>query len=117
VIVPGNDALNLRRLAILETNLADLSVLFTLDHGEPTSPHPRREALAVYGYATLWFTTPFLALSTYVSRDNHRLPLPGQVPGAKNGSGDADDPARPTCGQGAGGSSGTRCEARSGGPS
>ena len=33
-IVPGNGAHNLRRLALLETNAADLSFLFTLDQGE-----------------------------------------------------------------------------------
>ena len=32
-VIPGNGAHNLRRLALLETNLADLSFLFTLDHG------------------------------------------------------------------------------------
>ena len=37
-IVPGNGAHNLRRLALLETNLADLSFLFTLDQGEPREP-------------------------------------------------------------------------------
>jgi type IV secretion system protein VirB4 len=47
-IVPGNGAHNLRRLALLETNAADLSFLFTLDHGEPISAHLRREALAVF---------------------------------------------------------------------
>src|SRR5204862_3499728 len=47
-IVPGNGAHNLRRLALLETNLADLSFLFTLDHGDPVSPHLRREALATF---------------------------------------------------------------------
>jgi len=47
-LVPGNGAHNLRRLALLETNVADLSFLFTLDHGEPISPHLRREALAVF---------------------------------------------------------------------
>ena len=36
-IVPGNGAHNLRRLALLETNLADLSFLFTLDQGEPSA--------------------------------------------------------------------------------
>src|SRR5262249_58693266 len=40
-IVPGNGAHNLRRLALLETNVADMSFLFTLDHGEPISPHLR----------------------------------------------------------------------------
>jgi type IV secretion system protein TrbE len=47
-IVPGNGAHNLRRLAMLETNLGDLSFLFTLDRGERTSPHLNREALAVF---------------------------------------------------------------------
>ena len=32
-VVPGNSAHNLRRLALLETNYADLSFLFTLDRG------------------------------------------------------------------------------------
>ncbi|MBY0495041.1 MAG: hypothetical protein K2Y23_12585 [Cyanobacteria bacterium] len=47
-VVPGNSAHNLRRLALLETNLADLSFLFTLDVGESTSRHLGREALAVF---------------------------------------------------------------------
>jgi type IV secretion/conjugal transfer VirB4 family ATPase len=47
-IVPGNGTHNLRRLALLETNGADLSMLFTFDQGEPVSPHPRREALAIF---------------------------------------------------------------------
>ena len=47
-IVPGNGAHNLRRLALLETNLADLSFLFTLDHGDAVSPHLGKEALAVF---------------------------------------------------------------------
>jgi type IV secretion system protein VirB4 len=47
-IVPGNSAYNLRRLAILETNLADLSFLFTQDAGERTSAHLGRDALAVF---------------------------------------------------------------------
>src|SRR5438270_10643614 len=47
-VVPGNRAHNLRRLALLETNYADLSFLFTLNSGEPISPHLRREALAVF---------------------------------------------------------------------
>lgn len=46
-IVPGNGAHNLRRLAVLETNCADLSFLFTLDRGQPYSPQLGREALAV----------------------------------------------------------------------
>ena len=47
-IVPGNGAHNLRRLALLETNVADLSFLFTLDGGDRVSPHLRREALAIF---------------------------------------------------------------------
>ena len=46
--VPGNSANNLRRLALLETNLADLSFVFTLDPGETVCPHLRREALATF---------------------------------------------------------------------
>jgi len=47
-IVPGNYAYNLRRLALLETNLADLSFLFTLQPGQHTCPHLDREALAIF---------------------------------------------------------------------
>ena len=47
-IVPGNSARNLRRLALLETNVADLSLLFTLDQGASVSSHLGREALAVF---------------------------------------------------------------------
>jgi type IV secretion system protein VirB4 len=46
-VVPGNGAHNLRRLALLDTNLADLSFLFTVDQGERVSPHLGRDALAV----------------------------------------------------------------------
>jgi type IV secretion system protein VirB4 len=47
-VVPGNSAHNLRRLALLETNIADLSFLFTLDTGARVSPHLGREALATF---------------------------------------------------------------------
>jgi type IV secretion system protein VirB4 len=47
-VVPGNDAHNLRRLALLETNYADLSFLFTLESGHPRCRHLNREALAVF---------------------------------------------------------------------
>jgi type IV secretion/conjugal transfer VirB4 family ATPase len=49
--IPGNGACNLRRLALLETNCADLSFLFTHDTGEPTSRH-------LSGPALLPFETP-----------------------------------------------------------
>ena len=47
-VIPGNSAHNLRRLALLETNHADLSFLFTLDTGQPSCPHLRRDALAIF---------------------------------------------------------------------
>jgi type IV secretory pathway VirB4 component len=47
-VVPGNGAHNLRRLALLETHLADMSLVVTLDQGERVSSHLRREALAVF---------------------------------------------------------------------
>ncbi len=47
-VIPGNGACNLRRLALLETNVADLSFLFTLDRGEPTSRHLSAPALMAF---------------------------------------------------------------------
>lgn len=47
-IVPGNSAHNLRRLALLETNVADLSFLFTLDVGTSRSQQLAHEPLAVF---------------------------------------------------------------------
>ena len=47
-IVPGNSANNVRRLALLETNYADLSFLFSLDRGNPIGAHLGREALAIF---------------------------------------------------------------------
>ena len=44
--VPGNYALNLRRLYLLNTNYADLSFLFTILPGEKTNPHLGTEYLA-----------------------------------------------------------------------
>ena len=46
--IPGNSAHNLRRLALLETNAADLGVLFTLDGGQRVCPHLRQDALAIF---------------------------------------------------------------------
>ena len=45
--VPGNYALNLRRLYVLNTNYADLSFLFTILPGEKTNAHLGTEYLAV----------------------------------------------------------------------
>lgn len=47
-VIPGNSAHNLRRLALLETNVADLSFLFAFHQGEAVSPHLGREALAIF---------------------------------------------------------------------
>ncbi len=47
-VMPGNSAHNLRRLALLETNYADLSFLFTLESGTRVSPYLGREALATF---------------------------------------------------------------------
>ncbi len=48
-IVPGNAAHNLRRVPLLNTNVADLSFLFTLQTGNRTSAHlGGRECLAVF---------------------------------------------------------------------
>jgi type IV secretion system protein VirB4 len=47
-VLPGNSAHNLRRLALLDTNYADLSFLFTLKTGQPRCPHLRRDALAIF---------------------------------------------------------------------
>jgi type IV secretion system protein VirB4 len=45
--VPGNYALNLRKLYLLNSNYADLSFLFTILPGEKTNPHLGMEYLAV----------------------------------------------------------------------
>jgi type IV secretion system protein VirB4 len=47
-IVPGNATRNLRRMALLETNLADMSFVFAVAHGEAASRHLGREALAIF---------------------------------------------------------------------
>ncbi len=47
-VMPGNAAHNLRRLALLETNAADLSFVFALDQGEAVNAHLQREALTVF---------------------------------------------------------------------
>ena len=57
-VVPGNASHNLRRLALLNTNAADLSFLFTLDTGDRHSRHlADRDCLAVFEteYQTPYF--------------------------------------------------------------
>ena len=70
-IVPGNGAHNLRRLAVLESNLADLSFLFTLDHGDAVSPHLGQEAVAVFETP---HRTPY-AFNLHVQDVGHTLVL------------------------------------------
>ena len=69
--IPGNGAHNLRRLAVLETNVADLSFLFTLDRGDAQSPHLQREALAVFETP---HRTPY-AFNLHVQDVGHTLVL------------------------------------------
>jgi type IV secretion system protein TrbE len=59
-VIPGNSAHNLRRLALLETNYADLSFLFTLDCGHSRCPHLQDDALAIF--ETRHHTPYYLAL-------------------------------------------------------
>jgi type IV secretory pathway VirB4 component len=47
-VVPDNSAHNLRRLALLETNYADLSFLAHSTAEIPTSDYLRRDALAIF---------------------------------------------------------------------
>jgi type IV secretion system protein VirB4 len=47
-VVPGNYSHNLRNLALLETNVADLSFAFAQDCGDDTCPHLGTQALAVF---------------------------------------------------------------------
>ena len=46
-VLPGNRQYNLRHLWLLNTNCADLSLIFTLDTGEPLNRHLGQEYLAV----------------------------------------------------------------------
>lgn len=70
-IVPGNGAHNVRRLALLETNVADLSFLFTLNQGDRVCPHLKREALAIFETP---HHTPY-ALNLHVQDVGHTLVL------------------------------------------
>ena len=84
-IVPGNSAHNLRRLPLLETNYADLSFLFTLDTGEPRSPHLNAEALAVFETAapdavSLQSACRGCRPHARARRDRQRQELPAELP-------------------------------------
>lgn len=47
-VVPGNSRFNLRRLAVLETNCADLSFVFSQDSGDRVCRHLGRPSLATF---------------------------------------------------------------------
>jgi type IV secretion system protein TrbE len=66
--VPGNYALNLRQLYLLNTNYADLSFLFTILPGEKTNAHLGTECLAVVETDN---STPYFSTCTPAT-----LPIP-----------------------------------------
>src|ERR1700726_5363822 len=47
-VLPGNAAYNVRSMYLLNTNYADLSLLFAQDSGAATNAHLGREALGVF---------------------------------------------------------------------
>src|SRR6185295_6524521 len=78
-IIPGNCRYNLRRLALLETNAADLSFVFTLDRGVGIAGGRTRDnALAVFETTQ---ATPF-AFDLHVDDVAHTLVL-GATGGGK----------------------------------
>jgi type IV secretion/conjugal transfer VirB4 family ATPase len=69
-MMPGNHAQNIRRLALMDVNYADLSVaLFTIDRGEDQCAHLGREPLAVLETTS---GTPY-ALNLHVKDVGHAL--------------------------------------------
>jgi type IV secretion system protein VirB4 len=70
-VMPGNSAHNLRHVALLDTNYADLSFLFTLESGQPRCPHLAGDALAIF--TTRHHTPYYLAL--HVQDVGHMLIL------------------------------------------
>jgi type IV secretion system protein VirB4 len=70
-VLPGNDAYNVRAMHLLNTNYADLALLFAQDGGAETNPHLRREALAVLDSPQ---GTPY-ALNLHVGDVGHTLIL------------------------------------------
>ena len=70
-VVPGNGAYNVRAMHLLNTNYADLSLLFAQDAGAETNTHLGREALAVLDSTQ---GTPY-ALNLHVEDVGHTLVL------------------------------------------
>lgn len=70
-MVPGNTAYNLRRLVLLDTNLADMSFFCSNDAGHQVCPHPNRPALATF--ETVHHTT--FAFNLHVQDVGHTLVL------------------------------------------
>jgi len=70
-VLPGNDAYNVRAMRLLNTNCADLALLFAQDGGADTNPHLGREALAELDSTQ---GTPY-ALNLHVNDVGHTLIL------------------------------------------
>lgn len=70
-VVPGNAAYNVRSMHLLNTNYADLSLLFSQDGGAERNAHLDREALAVLETTQ---GTPY-ALNLHVNDVGHTLVL------------------------------------------
>jgi len=70
-VVPGNRAYNVRSMHLLNTNYADLSLLFSQDAGADRNPHLNREALAILETTQ---ATPY-ALNLHVNDVGHTLVL------------------------------------------
>ena len=70
-VLPGNGAYNVRSMHLLNTNYADLSLLFAQDAGAETNGHLEREALAVLDSTQ---GTPY-ALNLHVEDVGHTLVL------------------------------------------
>jgi type IV secretion system protein VirB4 len=70
-VFPGNDSYDVRSMHLLNTNYADLALLFAQDPGQARNPHLDREALAVLEST---HATPY-ALNLHVEDVGHTLVL------------------------------------------
>jgi type IV secretion system protein VirB4 len=70
-VLPGNAPYNVRSMHLLNTNYADLSLLFSQDPGAQTNPHLNRESLAVLDSTQ---GTPY-SLNLHVGDVGHTLVL------------------------------------------
>ena len=70
-MLPGNQAYDVRSMYLLNTNYADLALLFAQDPGEPANRYLHREALAVLDSTQ---ATPY-HLNLHVEDVGHTLVL------------------------------------------